>query len=249
VPIAFGLTVYGALDRVAPAPFVEAALADWALRQGDGKRALGYALRLPASPVRDELLARAAASRCDDTLALEYFLAAPDVSAVQAAAEQRARRDPADAFALEGMLATRLEMLGTHPDAVAEARWSMGIFANERAWREVPGSPAQQRWLRTGLRGFIAASDAAPFSGRYALAAANQAILLGDVSLGRRLFARAAAADPGSADAIAGLGVGAYHSGDRGAAQRALERSRRIDPGALMVRALERLLAPSPHQR
>lgn len=225
---------------------MEAALSDWALGNGDWKRALRYALRLPASPVRDELLARTAAARGDDMLALEFFLAAPDVSAVQAAAEKLARRDPAAAYRLENTLATRLAILGTHPDGVAEAHWNMGLFANRRAWREVPGSPAQRQWLRTGLRSFVAASDAAPFSGRYAIAAANQAILLENVPLGRRLFARAAAANPASADAIAGLGVGAYDSGDRSGAQRALQRARRIDPDALMVRALERLLTGSP---
>ena len=83
VPVAFGVAVYRALDRVAPAPYVESTLAAYALSQGRSGDAPRYALRLPPSPARDALLARVAAARGDGELALEYFLAAPDVDAVQ----------------------------------------------------------------------------------------------------------------------------------------------------------------------
>lgn len=240
IPPAFGLTVYRALDRIAPAPYVETSLARAALAGGDADAAERYAVRLPASPVRDELLAHVALARGQSALAAEYFLAAPDPAAVSANAEALAARDPASAYALERLLAIRLERAGTHPDAVADAYWQMGRFANRQAWREVSGSVRQRKWLAIALHDFYAAVALAPLSDRYLVEAANQADLLDDRSRAKALFGRAADLDPRSADAIAGLGVIAWKDGDRRAAVDYLTRARAIDSNALMVRALER---------
>lgn len=239
VPPAFGRAVYGLLDRVAPAPYVETTLASDALERGDVAAALVHALRLPASPWRDVLLARVARARGDETLAQEYFLAAPDVRAVQASIDALARRDPREAYERERTLQTRLSLMRTHPDAVAETRWRMGELANQRAWREIPASRAQGAWLERGMHDFQAAVDLAPLSERYAISAANQAMLLGQLARARALFARAVAVNPGSPDAIAGLGVIAYQTGDFITARRELQRASRIDPNALMVRSLK----------
>jgi tetratricopeptide (TPR) repeat protein len=236
----FGLAVYRILDRIAPAPYVEATLAEHALAQGDAVSAQRYALRLPGSPSRDELLARVARARGEQQLALEYFLAAPDVDAVRRAALALAVRDPAAAYALERLLKVRLALLTTHPDAVAEAYWQMGRLANRQAWRQVPGSKTQTAWLRRGLRDFEGAVALAPLSERYIISAANQADLLGDERRAEMLFHQGADVDPGSGDAVAGLGVIALHRGDRATAAAYLARARAIDPTALMVRALER---------
>ncbi len=242
VPLAFGLAVYRALDRVAPAPYVESTLAAYALSQGQNGEALRYALRLPPSAARDALFARVAAARGDGELALEYFLAAPDVDAVQSVVRSLVPTSPAAAYALERTLNVRLSLMTTHPDAVAATAWRMGDLANRQAWREVSGSSAQMAWLRRGMRSMQTATDLAPFSEKYAIVAANQAVLLGDLDNASALFARAVAADPASADAIAGLGVVAQRRGDAAAARRYLDRARRIDSHALMVRALEREL-------
>jgi tetratricopeptide (TPR) repeat protein len=240
VPASYGRLVYTWLDRLAPAPYVDTILAQDALARGDAGAAEHYALRLPASGVRDDLLARAAQLHGQRLLAFEYFLAAPDAVAVEAAAEAVAVRDPAAAYRLENLLETRLALLRTHPDAVAEARWRMGRFANRTAWIQVPGSPAQLAWLRRALRDFEAAAALSPLSERYAIEAANQSDLLADRGRAAVLFARALAIDPGSADAVAGLGVLAFQAGDRDAAARYLSRARALDPSSLMVRALER---------
>lgn len=240
IPPRFGRSVYRVLDAVAPAPYVETTLAQDALARGDSDAAQRYAVRLPASPVRDELLARVAATRGQSALAREYLLAAPDPVAVDAIAQRLAVRDPAAGFALERLLRTRLALGGTHPDAIAEADWQMGRLANRQAWREVPASVAQRSWLEEALRDFEAAVALAPLSERYVVEAANQADLLGARDRAERLFAHAANIDPRSADAIAGLGVIAWQSGDRRAAAAYLVRARAIDPGALMVQALER---------
>lgn len=238
----FGDAVYGVLDRLAPASYVESTLAERALERGDTAAAQRYAVRLPPSPSRDELLAHVARARGEEQLALEYSLAAFDSSAVQAAAQRLAVSDPEGAYALERLLEQRLSRRATHPDAVAEAQWQMGLFANRVAWRKVPGSKTQRAWLRVALSDFDSAVALAPLSERYAIAAANQADLLGDRSRAEQIFERAADIDPGSADAIAGLGVVALQNGDRDAARAYLERARALDPHALMVSALEREL-------
>ncbi|MGA8574831.1 MAG: tetratricopeptide repeat protein [Candidatus Cybelea sp.] len=240
IPVGFGLFVYRVLDAIAPAPYVETSLAQDALARGDADAAERYAARLPASPVRDELLARVAAARGQSALAREYYLAAPDPAAVGASAQSIAIRDPATGYSLEQLLEIRLARDGTHPDAVADAYWQMGRLANRQAWREVPGSPRQRAWLETGLRDFDTAALLAPLSQRYAVEAANQADLLGDRRRAQSLFSHAADIDPRSADAIAGLGVIAWENGDRQAASAYLTRARALDPRAPMVRALER---------
>jgi tetratricopeptide (TPR) repeat protein len=197
-------------------------------------------VRLPASSSRDALLARVAAARGQSQLALEYSLAAFDSDAVQAAAQRLAVTDPQAAYELERLLEVRLRGRATHPDAVAQARWQMGLFANQVAWRKVPGSTAQRAWLTIASSNFESAVALAPLSERYAIAAANQADLLAERERAEALFARAADIDPGSADAIAGLGVVAFQNGDRTAAVAYLERAHALDPQALMVRALQR---------
>jgi hypothetical protein len=240
IPRRFGLSVYRALDRIAPAPYVETSLAQEALERRDAGAAERYAVRLPASPMRDELLARVALIRGQVSLAREYFLAAPDPDAVAEAADALALRDPAGGYALERLLAIRLAGSGTHPDALGQTYWRMGRLANREAWRQVPGSALQRAWLRRGLRDFEASVRLAPLSERYVVSAANQADLLGERRRARELFAQGADIDPASADAIAGLGVVAWQDGDRRAASLYLARARALDADALMVRALER---------
>jgi tetratricopeptide (TPR) repeat protein len=173
-------------------------------------------------------------------LAFEYALAAFDADAVAAEAQRRAVDDPHAAYELEGLLARRLSERTTHPDALAQAHWQMGLFANETAWREVPGSARQRAWLRRALAEFETAVRLAPLSERYAIADANQADLLGERARAAQLFRQAVALDPSSADAVAGLGVIAFENGDRFAARDYLARARALDAHSLMVRALER---------
>lgn len=240
IPPAFGESVYRVLDRIAPAPYVESSLAETALARGDLPSAQRYALRLPASSKRDELLARIARASGRQELSLEYSLAAFDSDSVLAAAQKLAGDDPRAAYDLERLMAVRLSQGATHPDALAQTRWQMGLFANRTAWRQVPGSTTQRAWLRRALSNFEAAVALAPLSERYTIADANQADLLGERDRAAQLFRRAAAIDPGSADAIAGLGVVAFENGDRRTAAAYFEQARKLDSRSLMVRALER---------
>jgi hypothetical protein len=242
VPVAFGESVYRVLDRIAPASFVETSLALRSLERGDLDAAQYYALRLPASSRRDAVLSKIARARGQDRLALEYSIAAFDGDAVWGAAQKLAARDPQAAYGLEALLESRLRRRTTQPDALAQARWEMGLLANRSAWRKIPGSSEQHAWLHRAFDDFEAAVALAPLSERYAIADANQADLLVLRYRARQLFERAAALDPASADAVAGLGVVALENGDRKTATADLARARALDAGSLMVRALERRL-------
>ena len=238
----YGRSVYELLDRIAPAPYVETTLAADALERGDTAMAQHYALTLPPSSVRDELLARIAAARGRSQLALEYEFAAYDATGVENAAQRIAQRNPEAAYRLEVLLQRRLNERATQPGAVAQAHWQAGLFANRTAWRQTPGSPVQKRWLSVALSEFDSAANMAPLSERYAIADANQADLLEQRVRAQELFAHTAAIDPGSADALAGLGIVALENGDRRAAQAYLAQAKARDAQSLMVAALARRL-------
>jgi len=239
IPQSFGIAVYTMLDRIAPASFVESTLAARALAGGDDGAAEYYARRLPPSATRDELLARVALARGQRDLALEYLLAAPDVDAVQKQVQAMPPQQAERAYALEKALKARLEILRTHPDAVAEASFRMGALANRVAWHQSDGA-IRRAWFVRGMADLEYAVALAPLSEKYVLAAANQAMLVGDVDRAQALFAHGVDVDPGSANAVAGLGVAAWKRGDAAAATAYLARARRINPHAGMVRALER---------
>jgi tetratricopeptide (TPR) repeat protein len=230
IPLAFGLRVYNAIDAIAPAAYVNDALAQTALTQGDAAAAQSYALEMPAGPRRDALLAQVAHAQGNDVLGREYAFAADDVDAVQHDVAQVARYNLATALQLEARFRERLIEAGTHPDAVAE---SYAISANYEALRQ--NYPA-------GLALDEQALALAPLNMGYLLSAANNAYLFGDFADARRLFERGVAIDPGGGDSYAGLGLIALHEGHRDRAQAYLQQARAVDPHAQMIPALEAAL-------
>ncbi len=203
VPIAAALQIYRALDRVAPASYVEATLAEYDAARGSHAGALRHALRLPPTPIRNELLGRIALARGDRVLAIEYFFAAPDIAALQHYVLGLARSDPARAYAVERRVRDRLRSLQTHPDAVAEACWTMGNLAEAASAR---AAGAQRvAWRRRALGDDIAAVELSPLSEKYLLAASAQELSLGDVVAALRWYHRVLSVDPKSSSAIAGL--------------------------------------------
>jgi hypothetical protein len=205
IPITFALRVYGALDESVPAPFVEATLSQWELDRGDLAAAERYALRLPPAAARNELLARIALRRGDRVLAGEYFFAAPDIAAMTREVTQIARTDPVGAYMLERQVRQRLAALQTHPDAVAEAHWRMGVLAASAARRFPPGSARRNAWLHLGLGNEIRAVQLSPLSIKYLLEVAALEIALGDTPAARRWYHRALGVDPTSAAALKGI--------------------------------------------
>ncbi len=235
------MEIYRALDRVAPAPYVEATLARAALDDGDPAAALRYAMRLPPASERNELLARIALRESEPVLALEYFFAAPDIDAVQIRVDEIARHDPAGALELEERLRDRLADLQTHPDAVAEADWRMGVIASRASELARPGAE-RAAWNARALASYELAHSLAPFSSKYGLAAANQAYADGDGADASKFYRQTVEQDPGSADAVAGLGLIALEQGRRADAERYLTRARGIDRASPMAAVLERKL-------
>lgn len=230
IPVAFGVRVYQAIDAVAPAGFVNDALAEVALQQGDAATALQYAVRMPAGSRRDGVLARVAQAQGNDELAGEYAFAADDVDAVQRDVARVARYNLAEALQLESRFRDQLIAAGTHPDAVAE---SYAISANYEA---------MQRRYPTALALDEQALALAPLNMGYVLSAANNAFASGDLADAKRLFDRGVAIDPGGGDSYAGLGLIALRQGRRDRAQAYLQRARAVDPHAQMIPALEAAL-------
>ena len=184
LPQALGVRIYRAIDAVAPAGFVSDGLANAALQNGDPAAAEHDAVRMPAGPRRDEMLARVARARGEIVLAREYDFAAGDVSAIQAEVARLARTDVYGALALEARFRDHLIALGTHPDAVAE---SYSISGNYTMWLK-------------NYRGALALQERAlalaPRNLGYLLSAATDADFAGDRARANALFRRGLAIDP-----------------------------------------------------
>ena len=196
VPPSYGVAAYASLDRIFPGGLFGASLAERDLDAGDLAGASSYASRLRAGSARDELLGRIALARRERALALSYFLAAPDVARLQDAAIAQSRADPLGAYRFEESVRDRLSQLRTHPDAVAEADYTMGTIAllcarNDEAQRGT--------WVRRALGDDVEAATLAPFSEKYLRATAGVELELGDRDAARRYDARVLAIDPGAA--------------------------------------------------
>jgi len=177
-------------------------LARDALASGDPDGAQAHAIRMPANASRNELLARIADERGQSQLALEYYLVAPDVAAVGRYVRAMGVKDPVGAYALESDLLAHLEALTTHPDAVAEAYWTLGRLATRHGYLD---PPARASAWKTSLADYRQAVALAPLSEKYWLALGNQYVLLEDWPSARDAFERARGINPNSSDASAGL--------------------------------------------
>jgi O-antigen ligase/Flp pilus assembly protein TadD len=231
LPPELGSRMYGALERVAPLPFVEAMLADDALRRGDLAAAAEHAARLPAGTLRSEDEARIALARSHRDEALASFLDAGDDRALQAAASElvAAGRLRA-AYDLEERIGQRLAAAKTRPNAVADSWWRLGRLA------------VRLNDPRAAERDYARATELAPFNTKYLIDAGMLALQEHRADAARSAFARANEIDAASADAVAGLGLAALERGDRAEAQRLAERAAQLEPRAAVVRRLQQRL-------
>lgn len=230
LPQSLGVSVYEALDRIAPAAFVEEGLAADALAHHDLDRAQHFAQRLRPSPRRDDLLGRIAQERGDMRGASEYYFAAPDVDRMQSAVMELAKTDAPGAYALELRFGQRLASLQTHPDAVAESFYVAGNLA---------------QWLGRGdasLAHYERALELAPLDMKYTIAAATEAYVTKKNADAARLYQRGLSVNPACGDCFGGLGMLALRAGNRNLAMQYLQRGRAADPDSGMMRALERAL-------
>lgn len=234
LPPDLGARVYGAIERVAPLPFVEATLGDDALRRGDLDGAAQHSGRMPPGTLRDELNARIALTRGRTDDAVRLFLDAGDDDALQAAvARLAASGRERDAYALEETVLRRLAASRTRPNAVADSWWRLGRLAV----RLHAGAEAEQDYAR--------ASALAPFNTKYLIDAGTLALQERRADAARTAFARANEIDPGSADAVAGLGLAALERGDDADAKRLAARAAGLNPRAALTVRLQHRLATS----
>jgi len=225
-----GVSIYRAIARFSPAPYVIGMLESAAFTSGDLDAAHAYALRLPASGRREDDLGRIALARGQTKIALQHFVAAQDSAAVDAYVIQTWKADPPAAYALERDLKDQLSASGTHPDALALAYWRMGTLAI-----------ALHR-PRLSLNDFEQAVHISPLSERFLIWAGFEAYDLHRLDTAAGYFDRAVAADPTSADAYAGAGLVALARGDRATAFSDRARAKALNPHSMGLHTLQEAL-------
>jgi O-antigen ligase/tetratricopeptide (TPR) repeat protein len=228
---ALGASLYRSIERVTALPFVEATLAEAALRDGDINAASAHAYRLPEGPVRDELLARVAEARGDTAAAMELFLDAGDDQALQRYVDRlSARGRYRKAYDFEARVRDRFEAAPTRPNAAADSWWRLGRLA-VRLHR-----PAEAKL------DFARADAIAPLNTKYLIDAGTLALAQRDAPSATATFAKTRQIDPASADAVAGLGLAALLGGDVAQARRYSELANQLRPRAALVVRLRRAL-------
>jgi tetratricopeptide (TPR) repeat protein/O-antigen ligase len=235
LPPGLGTRVYEALERVAPLPFVEAMLTDDALQRGDLAAAGAHAARMPAGTLRNEDEARIALARGRHDEAIRRFLEAGDAAALQADVLQLVQTGRApEAYALEERVRQRLAASKTRPNALADSWWRLGRLATRM--HDLPQAEAD----------YARAHALAPFNTKYLIDSGTLELQQHRGDAARALFARAAEIDPGSADAVAGMGLAALERGDEAGAVKLAERAERLSARAPLVLRLRRRLRLNP---
>ena len=218
---ALGTALYRAIANVAPFPFVEATLADAALRNGDLDAAMAHAARLPAGTVRSEALARVAQARGRTRAAMELYLDAGDDRALQRYVDQLAAAGRyREAYDFESRVRDRLDGAPTRPNAAADSWWRLGRLAVRL---QHPGEAKQD---------FARADALAPLNTKYLIDAGMLALEQRDAPTAAALFAQTRQIDPASADAPAGMGLASLQRGDLAQARRLCELAGRLDARA-----------------
>ena len=231
LPPGTGTRIYDTLERVAPLPFVEAMLTDDALRRGDLTAATAHAARMPAGTLRNEYDARIALARGRHDEAIRRFLEAGDNAALQADVRELMETGRArEAYALEQRVRQRLVESKTRPNAVADSWWRLGRIA-----ARMDDAPEAER-------DYARAHALAPFNTKYLIESGMLALQQRQPDSARASFARAAEIDPGSADAVAGVGLAALDAGDRSEAERLSVRALRMNARAPLALRLQRSL-------
>ncbi|HYW53495.1 MAG TPA: O-antigen ligase family protein, partial [Dongiaceae bacterium] len=228
LPPGLGTRVYETLERVSPLPFVEAMLTADALQRGDLPAASAHAARMAPGTLRNEDQARIALARGRHDEAVRRFLEAGDDAALQADVVKLTRTGRArEAYALEDRLRRRLVASKTRPNAVADSWWRLGRLA------------ARMHDLPEAERDYARARALAPLNTKYLIESGTLALQRRHDDAARALFARAAEVDPGSADALAGMGLAALDAGDRAEAERLAGRALRINARAPLALRLQ----------
>jgi tetratricopeptide (TPR) repeat protein len=225
-------------ERYLPLPAVRLVLARRAVADRDLARAEMLVASLSVSRDREELAAELADLRGRHARAVDGYLAAGDWRALTSEVERLdGGGDYRAARTLQDHVVGRLERDATHPDALAEGWWRLGILDAECGERE----PAARRsWRLRSLVDYEYAVGLAPLSERYLLSAANEALTLREFETAARYFQRVLDVDPKGAQALVGLASVALARGDDSRARGYFERAREIDDQLPDVRRLAR---------
>jgi len=202
--------------------------------------AAAHVARLPASRDRAELRGELAEHAGDTKASVEDFLEAGDLDDIQHRAESLAASGRGDeALELERAAIERAERDPAQAGNLPEAYYRLGLLEQQLAYR-IPDIAARAAPQTKSLADYIKAVELAPLEERYLIAAGNEEIDIGDLDSAPGYFRRALDADPGSADALAGLGDVAAREGRKAEAESYLAAARKRDPSSPAVLRLAR---------
>jgi len=229
-----------ALDPAVPLPSaLRLVFARAALQAHDLPRARAETMRLGRSRDRYALEAGLAEARGETATAVAAYLAAGDVTGIEARVEElAAEKRFAEALALGYESIVRLRNDRTQPDALAEASFRLGRLEERQAYALRVGAPERRMHEGRALEAYAAAAKLAPLSLHYLIAYGNQQLNLAQLPAAVRTFERARDADPTSADPLVGLGDAAVRRGDAAVARAYLARARALDPASEAVARL-----------
>jgi tetratricopeptide (TPR) repeat protein len=204
LPPRLGLALARRLGGAYAPPGLRTAYAQALLHRGDTAAAAAIVATLPDGIAAAELRGQLAQARNDPDAALADYARAGDFERAQGLIDERlASGRVADAARFERELTAALTG-GGQAAVRARALWRLGQITQFQAAAD-PDAQRQARLERSALVSYEQALAIAPNEETYLLAAAQQALTLGDKPLAIRYYTRALDAVPASADARAGL--------------------------------------------
>jgi tetratricopeptide (TPR) repeat protein len=231
LPAGLGTRMYETVERFAPLPFVETALAEDALRRGDLDVSVQHAQRIPPGPIRADLEARAAAAHGNTAGAIRSYLNAGDDEALQPVVTALERNGRArEAYELERSIRDTLIAVETRPNALADSWWRLGRLA-------IRLGDAQE-----AAHDYERAIALAPLNTKYLLDAGLLELSRRKTAAATPFFARASEIDPTDADAVAGMGLAALQSGDVAGARSLAARAMALNARATLAHRLQQAL-------
>ncbi len=228
-----------AIDPALPMPVpLRLLLARRAIAAGDLARAAALTARLGPSTDRSAFEAKLAELRGDAEGARRGWFDAGDYTELERLVGELERSgDLRGAEALQARLVERLTQDRTHPDALAEAWWRLGVLEAALPPRERTPDGGTT-FERASLAAYEQAIALAPYSAKFLISAASQELNLGELDGAQRYFERAAEVVPGNVLIPVGYGEVAVRRGDYATARKRLAEARRIDANEPAVERL-----------
>ena len=221
-------------------------LAATALSRGDVARAERFANTLSPGADRLDLEARIEDARGAHDAATRDFVAAGDLTSIEARVDALVGKDElVAALELQSHAIDALRVARVQNDTFAEALYRDGLLQQARAYEFSADSRARTSLESAAADSYRRAAAYAPLDLRYAIALGNQYLNTAQYALARATFERVRDLDPANVDALTGLADDAIRERKYADARLFLDRARTLSPGSP---AIARMSARIPHE-